>query len=163
MPLTNEQLLHRITQLESRLRAFTEQRVSNLIQVAPLAMTKADGYSEQVENRLSDDDVPRGVRRMQHAGFRSRPLDGTDALFVLCEGGAVKAVVISEGDNANVTLDSGEAAVYSPAEPTCIITMKKDGTIILKGKDVSISASGKINAHAPSGEIVIKGSKVSTN
>jgi type VI secretion system secreted protein VgrG len=40
--------------------------------------------------------------------------------------------------------------------------MKKDGTIILKGKDVSITASGKINANA-SGDVTIKGSKVSTN
>jgi type VI secretion system secreted protein VgrG len=42
------------------------------------------------------------------------------------------------------------------------ITLKKDGTIILKGKDVSITASGKINAKA-SGDVIIKGSKVSGN
>ena len=42
------------------------------------------------------------------------------------------------------------------------ITLKKDGTIILKGKDVSITASGKINAKA-SGDIIMKGSKVSGN
>jgi type VI secretion system secreted protein VgrG len=40
--------------------------------------------------------------------------------------------------------------------------MKKDGTIVLKGKDVSIKASGKINATAD-GDVIIKGSKVSQN
>jgi type VI secretion system secreted protein VgrG len=40
--------------------------------------------------------------------------------------------------------------------------MKKDGTITIKGKDISIQGSGKINVKASS-DVVIKGSKVGVN
>ncbi len=40
--------------------------------------------------------------------------------------------------------------------------MKKDGTIIIKGKDITIAGSGKVNIKA-SGDLVLKGSKVSQN
>lgn len=43
-----------------------------------------------------------------------------------------------------------------------IITMKKNGEIVIKGKDVSINASGKINAKA-SGDMSLKGSKITQN
>jgi hypothetical protein len=42
------------------------------------------------------------------------------------------------------------------------ITLKKDGTIIIKGKDITIEGSGKINIKA-SGDLVMKGSKISQN
>ena len=40
--------------------------------------------------------------------------------------------------------------------------MKKDGTIVIKGKDISIEGSGKINVKA-SKDIVMKGSKILQN
>jgi len=40
--------------------------------------------------------------------------------------------------------------------------MKKDGTIAISGKDISIEGSGKINVKASS-DVVIKGSKVGIN
>ena len=42
------------------------------------------------------------------------------------------------------------------------ITMKKDGTIQIKGKDITITGSGKINVKAD-GDIVMKGSKITQN
>ena len=42
------------------------------------------------------------------------------------------------------------------------ITMKKDGTITIEGKDITIDGSGKINLKA-SGEVTVKGSKVNNN
>ena len=42
------------------------------------------------------------------------------------------------------------------------IEMKKDGTISIKGKDISVEGSGKINIKADS-DIVIKGSKGGVN
>ncbi|MEM9319506.1 MAG: type VI secretion system tip protein TssI/VgrG [Pseudomonadota bacterium] len=42
------------------------------------------------------------------------------------------------------------------------ITLKKDGTITLKGKDISLDASGKINLKASS-DITLKGSKIKQN
>lgn len=52
----------------------------------------------------------------------------------------------------SITLKCGSAQV----------TMKKDGTIVIKGKDVTINASGKINAKA-SGDMTLKGSKIAQN
>jgi type VI secretion system secreted protein VgrG len=42
------------------------------------------------------------------------------------------------------------------------ITMKKDGTITIKGKDITLDASGKIVAKA-SGQMTLKGSKIAEN
>ncbi|MCG3188296.1 MAG: hypothetical protein LKCHEGNO_00268 [Burkholderiaceae bacterium] len=61
-----------------------------------------------------------------------------------------KNLVIDAGDS--VTIKTGSAS----------ITMKKDGTITIKGKDITIDGSGKINAKASS-DIVMKGSKILQN
>lgn len=61
-----------------------------------------------------------------------------------------KNLVIEAGDS--VTIKTGQSS----------ITMKKDGTITIKGKDITIQGSGKINAKA-SGNVTIKGSKVLQN
>jgi type VI secretion system secreted protein VgrG len=51
-----------------------------------------------------------------------------------------------------VTLKTGDAS----------ITMKKDGTIEIKGKDITVQGSGKINVKAD-GDITMKGSKITQN
>jgi type VI secretion system secreted protein VgrG len=51
-----------------------------------------------------------------------------------------------------ITLKCGDAQV----------TMKKDGTITIKGKDISLIGSGKINAKAD-GNVTIKGAKINQN
>jgi type VI secretion system secreted protein VgrG len=61
-----------------------------------------------------------------------------------------KNFVLNAGDQ--IQLKTGEAS----------ITMKKDGTIEIKGKDIKITASGKINAKASS-DVVIKGSQIKEN
>lgn len=61
-----------------------------------------------------------------------------------------KTLRINAGDAISITTGSAS------------ITMKKDGTIVIKGKDISIQGSGKINAKA-SGNVTIKGSKVLQN
>jgi type VI secretion system secreted protein VgrG len=61
-----------------------------------------------------------------------------------------KDLVIDAGDS--ITIKTGSAS----------ISMKKDGTITIKGKDISIDGSGKINVKASS-DIVMKGSKITQN
>ena len=51
-----------------------------------------------------------------------------------------------------ISLTSGSAS----------ITLKKDGTIQIKGKDVTVEGSGKINVKASS-DVIIKGSKIAQN
>ena len=59
-------------------------------------------------------------------------------------------MLIEAGDS--VVIKCGSAA----------IAMKKDGTITIEGKDISVNASGKFNGKA-SGEVTWKGSKINHN
>ena len=77
-------------------------------------------------------------------GGRSASIGKDDSLKV------TNNLVIDAGDS--VTIKTGSAS----------ITMKKDGTIHIKGKDITIEGSGKINVKA-SGDIVMKGSKILQN
>jgi len=77
-------------------------------------------------------------------GGRSTSVGKDDALTV------AKNLVIDAGDS--VTIKTGSAS----------ITMKKDGTITIKGKDITVDGSGKINVKASS-DIVMKGSKITQN
>jgi type VI secretion system secreted protein VgrG len=61
-----------------------------------------------------------------------------------------KQLLIDAGDE--ITIKTGEAS----------ITMKKDGTITIKGKDITLEGSGKINVKA-SGDVILKGAKVTQN
>ena len=61
-----------------------------------------------------------------------------------------KKLLMTAGDE--ITIKTGSAS----------ITMKKDGTIAIKGKDIRLDGSGKINVKA-SGDVVVKGSKVTQN
>ena len=77
-------------------------------------------------------------------GGRSTDIGKDDAVKV------GKNLVIDAGDS--ISIKTGSAS----------ITMKKDGTITIKGKDITIDGSGKINAKASS-DIVMKGSKILQN
>jgi type VI secretion system secreted protein VgrG len=57
-------------------------------------------------------------------------------------------------------MDAGEQITIQTGSAS--IVMKKDGTITIKGKDISIEGSGKINVKASS-DVIIKGSKISQN
>ncbi len=61
-----------------------------------------------------------------------------------------KSLQVSAADA--ITLTTGDSS----------ITMKKDGTITIQGKDITLTSSGKINIKA-SGNVVVKGSKVGIN
>lgn len=61
-----------------------------------------------------------------------------------------KKLVIEAGDE--ITIKTGSAS----------ITMKKDGTIQIKGKDITIKGDGQIGIKAAS-DVVIKGAKISEN
>ncbi|MGH8502229.1 MAG: type VI secretion system Vgr family protein [Gammaproteobacteria bacterium] len=77
-------------------------------------------------------------------GARSTDIGKDNALKV------GKNLIINAGDS--VTITTGSAS----------ISMKKDGTIVIKGKDITVEGSGKINVKA-SDNIVMKGSKILQN
>ena len=60
----------------------------------------------------------------------------------------------------NLVIDAGDSVTIKTGSAS--ISMKKDGTITIKGKDITIDGSGKINVKAD-GAIVMKGSKILQN
>ena len=60
----------------------------------------------------------------------------------------------------NLVIDAGDSVSIKTGAAS--ITMKKDGTIVIKGKDITVEGSGKINVKASS-NIVMKGSKILQN
>ncbi|HIJ88260.1 MAG TPA: type VI secretion system tip protein VgrG [Desulfuromonadales bacterium] len=85
-----------------------------------------------------------------------------------------KDMSISVGKNSstqvgeNMTVDVGKNLVIQAADSVTImtgdasITMKKNGAIIISGKDITLNGSGKINIKAD-GNVVVKGSKIMSN
>ncbi len=92
----------------------------------------------------NDSKSVKGNKSLGVDGNQSADIKGDDSTK------AGKNLVIDAGDS--VTIKTGSAS----------ITMKKDGTITIKGKDITVDGSGKINVKASS-DVVIKGSKVGIN
>jgi len=73
---------------------------------------------------------------------------------------------VSVGKDLTVTV--GKNLVLRAVDSISIVcgaaslTLKKDGTIVIKGKDLTLDASGKINAKS-SADIALKGSKIGSN
>jgi type VI secretion system secreted protein VgrG len=93
-------------------------------------------------------------------GNASKSVDGNDALAVKGNGSTK-----IDGDDAikvgkNLVIDAGDSVTIKTGSAS--ITMKKDGTITIKGKDITVDGSGKINIKASS-DVVIKGSKIGAN
>ena len=78
--------------------------------------------------------------------------------------GGARTVSVAKDDSLsvgkNLTIDAADSISITTGDAS--ITMKKDGTIQIKGKDIKIEASGKIDAKA-SGDIKLKGSKIAEN
>src|SRR6266481_4755667 len=60
----------------------------------------------------------------------------------------------------NLSITAGDSITITTGSAS--ISMRKDGTITIKGKDITLNGSGDINVKA-SGNIVMKGSKISQN
>ena len=69
---------------------------------------------------------------------------------------------------SNQSVEVGKNFVLRAGDSVSIVcgaaslTMKKDGSIVIKGKDITIDASGKLTAKSIS-DVVIKGSKLGSN
>jgi type VI secretion system secreted protein VgrG len=85
-----------------------------------------------------------GAQSLKVAKDSTTEIDGESSIKV------GKKLMIDVADS--ITLKCGSASV----------TMKKDGTIVIDGKDITINGSGKITAKA-SGDVIIKGSTINNN
>jgi type VI secretion system secreted protein VgrG len=92
-------------------------------------------------------------KREEEVGKSEDVTIGKDRNVSIAENDALKVgkkLIIDAADE--IVLKSGDASV----------TLQKDGTITIKGKDITLNGSGDINLKA-SGNVVIKGSKVTQN
>lgn len=85
-----------------------------------------------------------GNQSVTVAKNRSSNVGSSDSLNVS------KKITINAGDQISITTGSAS------------IVMKKDGTITIKGKNISIQGSGKINVKAD-GNVIMKGQKILQN
>ena len=105
---------------------------------------------------------------MTVGGNQSETVSGDVALKI----GKGRATDIAEAEMVNVGKDMGvkvgKKFVLDVTDEITLkcgdaqVTLKKDGTITIKGKDINLTASGKINAKA-SGNVTLKGSKINQN
>jgi type VI secretion system secreted protein VgrG len=108
------------------------------------AQTLSVGAAQNVDVAAAANLKVGGDQGIKVDGGRSSDIGKDDATKV------AKNFVVDAGDS--ITIKTGDAS----------ITMKKDGTITIKGKDVTVTGSGKINVKADS-DVVVKGSKVGIN
>ena len=91
---------------------------------------------------------------------RSAAVTGGDSLTV----GKDRSAKVGDDDSLkigkNLVIDAGDSVMIKTGSAS--IHMKKDGTITIKGKDITIDGSGKIKVKAGS-DIVMKGSKILQN
>lgn len=78
--------------------------------------------------------------------------------------GDTRATQVGKDDQLQVSrkllVQAGDEILFQTGSAS--ISMKKDGTIVIKGKDITVTASGKVNIKASS-DVVVKGSQVKTN
>jgi type VI secretion system secreted protein VgrG len=101
----------------------------------------------------SDESITIGGKRVDQVDKDEETTIGKNRKVSVAENDSVavgKKLLIEAGDE--VLIKTGDAS----------ITMQKDGTITIKGKDISLEGSGKINVKASS-DVTIKGSKVAAN
>ncbi len=94
------------------------------------------------------------------SGNASKSVKGNDALSVDGNRGANIKGDDSAKVGKNLVIDAGDSVTIKTGSAS--ISMKKDGTIVIKGKDITVEGSGKINVKASS-NIVMKGSKILQN
>lgn len=147
MAADTDALERRIALLEARLGALTA-----LISATPagaLAITAPGGMSITAGGPLA---VSAGGQLSLVAGSRMSLSSGREITLDSRDVALTAAVEVAVQGGQELELACRDAS----------LAMKKDGTVSLKGKDITIQASGKLNAKA-SADVVIKGSKIVQN
>ncbi|HEY4366066.1 MAG TPA: type VI secretion system tip protein TssI/VgrG [Steroidobacteraceae bacterium] len=100
-----------------------------------------------------DESITISANRVDNVGKNEETTIGKQRKTSVGEDDALtvgKKLLIDAGDQ--IVIQTGSAS----------ITLKKDGTIVIKGKDITLEGSGKVNVKAAS-DVAIKGSKITQN
>ena len=115
----------------------------------------------QTVNVGANQDVNIGADRSVSTGANLSTSVGADESRDVSNG---RSTSIGKDDSLkvgkNLIIDAGDSVTIKTGSAS--ISMKKDGTIVIKGKDITIDGSGKINVKA-GGDVVMKGSKILQN
>lgn len=91
---------------------------------------------------LADEEIRSDVPVVQQAGFRSRPLPGSDIVVLFQGGDRTRGVAIATGDQRSYPRD------LQPGD-VCLYHLQTDAQVWLKADgSVAISTSGKVNVSA---------------
>ncbi len=101
-----------------------------------------------------------GAQSLEVSGARSISVGADQSTSV--SGGRTAEIGSDDSIKAgkNFTLEAGDSITIKTGSAS--ISMKEDGTIEIKGKNISIDGSGKINVKA-SDDVTVKGSKIHQN
>lgn len=110
------------------------------------------GHSRAAEIGRNDD--------LNVGGDHSAEIGGSDALRIARD----RTTSIGKDDRLSVArrllIDAGDEVTLTAGSAS--ITLKKDGTVIIKGKDIVIEAAGNASLQA-AGDLILKGKKILQN
>ena len=85
-----------------------------------------------------------------------------DAVHMELHSNGSRKAVVKLGSGVEITLQDDEPVVKLDVGGNASLTIKKDGTVEIKGKDVTLNASGSMKLEA-SGQLTLKGATVNIN
>jgi type VI secretion system secreted protein VgrG len=157
---------------------LAESRVVGGIQTQTVGLKRNVRVGSSQTHFVKSDDTTtiHGNQSFAVSKNHTTKVDGDQALtlkgnqsFTITGGRLIK---VSKGQTHDVAEDvwikAGKTMMIEAADSIVIktgsasISMKKDGTITIEGKDITLKASGKINAVA-SGKVKIEGSQINNN
>lgn len=147
MAADSDALERRIAMLESRIAALTA-----LISASPsgaLTINAPGGVSISAGGALT---LSAGGHLAMTAGNRMNLTSSREI--------GLESRDIWLAASVDTTMESGQTFSVDCRDGS--LDMKRDGSVVVKGKDVTIQASGKINAKASS-DVVLRGSKILQN
>ncbi|PZU86745.1 MAG: hypothetical protein DI527_19640 [Chelatococcus sp.] len=147
MAADSDALERRIAMLESRIAALTA--LISASSSGALTINAPGGISISAGGALT---LSAGSHLGMTAGNRMNLTSGREI--------GLESRDIWLAASVEATVESGQTVSIDCRDAS--FGLKKDGSAVVKGKDVTIQASGKINAKASS-DVVIRGSKILQN
>ncbi|WP_290650823.1 type VI secretion system Vgr family protein [Aquisalimonas sp.] len=147
-------------------RAHTVSKHDTL--TVALTRTASVGINDMVNVGGAQETNVGGARSVIVGGLQSTTVGASKTEKVIGSSdenvGGNRSSSVGDNDSLQVgkqlTIEAGEQVVIKTGKAS--ITMKKDGTIIIEGKDITTKGSGEVNTKANK-NVVIKGKKVLQN
>ena len=137
-----------IRALVAQAKADVMQELRNVIAYSQVTRTTAAGLDDgDAAAAPTIESYDNSVRRMQHAGFRSRPPVGARTLAVHPQGRATNAITVAEDvpGAGPSDLAEGETAVFGTGTAAAVIRLDEEGNAAIDAaatKDINANGGG---------------------